>query len=366
MNSPTEVARGWRDAGREVAVATVVSTWGSSPRRPGSKMYVGDSGDFVGSVSGGCVETAVLDEALGVLASGEPRLLEYGVADEDAWEVGLACGGRVMVYVERVHGPGDDLDAIAAAVAHRRTALTATDLDTGERGRASVATGRDGTVIVTPETADGLWVAALRDAARTAVRDDHSGVVTIEGRRIFVDVIAPPVRVLLVGAVHIAQALVTMLRAAGVHPVVVDPRTAFATAERFPDVELVHAWPGEAFERLGLDRRTAVVTLTHDPKLDDPALAAAVRSDVFYIGALGSRRTHAKRLERLAEEGIGADLLKRIRAPVGLDISARTPGEIAASVLAEVVRELRRPPEASDARRSASDAPQSGAEAASE
>jgi xanthine dehydrogenase accessory factor len=188
---------------------------------------------------------------------------------------------------------------------------------------------------------DGGDTDPLLEAARDAVLADRSMAVESESGRFFLHVFNPPVRVAIVGAVHIAQQLASMARAAGYEVVVVDPRAAFATAERFPGIELVRAWPEEAFSEIGLDHRTAVVTVTHDPKLDDPALTAALESEAFYVGALGSRRTHAARVERLTESGIADAAIRRVHAPIGLDIGARTPGEIAASVLAEIVRELR-------------------------
>ena len=181
----------------------------------------------------------------------------------------------------------------------------------------------------------------LHGVARDAVLADRSMAVDTDSGRFFLHVFNPPVRVAIVGAVHIAQQLAAMARAAGYEVVVVDPRRAFATADRFPGIRLVRAWPEAAFSEIGLDHRSAVVTVTHDPKLDDPALTAALASDAFYVGALGSRRTHAARVERLGAAGVDDDSLGRIHAPIGLDIGARTPGEIAASVLAEIVQQLR-------------------------
>jgi len=181
----------------------------------------------------------------------------------------------------------------------------------------------------------------LRAAAATALETDRSSVWDMEGGRVFLHVYNTPVRVIVVGAVHIAQPLSSMVRDAGFGITVVDPRAAFITEERFPGVVLEQAWPAEALTKLGLDHRTAVVTVTHDPKLDDPALQAALQSSAFYIGALGSRRTHAKRVARLTAAGFGTSDIARIHAPVGLDIGSRTPGEIAASVLAEIVKVLR-------------------------
>jgi xanthine dehydrogenase accessory factor len=189
---------------------------------------------------------------------------------------------------------------------------------------------------------DGLEVNdALHAAALDAAERDASGVWEAPGGPVFLRVYAPPARLVVVGAVHVAQPLAAMARAAGLAVVVVDPREAFATEERFPGVRLLRSWPDEALEVLAPDRRTAVVTLTHDPKLDDPGLSAALRSPAFYVGALGSRRTHARRLDRLRESGLGEDALRRIHGPVGLDVGARTPGEIAVSILAEVVATLR-------------------------
>lgn len=207
--------------------------------------------------------------------------------------------------------------------------VLATDLETGAERLLRPLPGRSA------DRSD------LLGAAREALLEDRSGAVEVEDRRYFLHVFNPPVRVVVVGAVHIAQQLAAMSKSAGYEVVVVDPRTAFATSERFPGIELVRRWPEDAFSLIGLDHRTAVVTVTHDPKLDDPALRAALSSDVFYVGALGSRRTHAARVERLRESNVDEVAIERIHAPVGIDIGARSPGEIAASVLAEIVRELR-------------------------
>ena len=284
-------AAAWLEAGRGVALATVERTWGSSPRPAGSQLAVNERGEFVGSVSGGCVEGAVVEAALDVIRSGAPRRLEFGVTDERAWEVGLACGGRVEVAVSPAP-PRAALAALLSEVAGRREATLALPLPGGG---------------------------------------------TLE--RVF----APPVRVLVVGAVHVAQALVPMVRLAGHHPVVIDPRSAFASAARFPGTELVTAWPAEALARLGLDRRTALVALTHDPKLDDPALEAALRSEAFYVGALGSRKSHAARCARLEALGLPAAAVARVHGPIGLALGAEGPGEIAVSILAELIGCLRRP-----------------------
>ncbi|MBF9058845.1 XdhC/CoxI family protein [Rhodobacterales bacterium HKCCSP123] len=313
-----ELALEWHRAGRGAVVATVVETWGSAPRAVGAQMVVSGEGEMEGSVSGGCVEGAVVVEAMDLVGSGAAKLLEFGVSDDEAFAVGLACGGRIRVLVEPVGGalPVALLEELVAARAARRPVAYVADLE-GDARRL------DG-----PEA----WGERFRM--------DRSGVE--EDGRTFVHVHNPPLRMLVVGAVHIAQALVPMARIAGYDVKLIDPRPAFGAAARFPGVDIVEDWPDEALGALGLDPRTAVVTLTHDPKLDDPAIRAALGSDVFYLGCLGSSRTHAKRVARLEEAGFASDDIARIHAPVGLDIGARGPAEIAVSVLAEVTQRLRK------------------------
>ena len=330
-DDPLAHAAAWRDAGRGVALATVVSTWGSAPRPAGSLLVVNDAGDFLGSVSGGCVESAVVEEALGAIADGAPRRLRFGVTREMAWEVGLACGGEIEVYVERLARGLGALDRLLAAKRTRRAVARVTDLASGE------AWGVEPDADAAPGLPDGVSEAALAALGR-----DRAELLEVEGRELFVNVFPPSLRLVVVGAVHIAQPLVGVAALAGFDPIVVDPRPAWASPLRFPGTEIVAAWPGEALEALRPDARTAVVTLAHDPKLDDPALSAALRSDAFYVGALGSRRTHAARVARLRRAGFSAQALARISGPVGLAIGARSPAEIAVSIVAEMVERLRR------------------------
>lgn len=315
MQDIPALALAWHRAGRGAALATVIETWGSAPRRAGSQLVVDAAGAMEGSVSGGCVEGAVVLEAQEALRDGQPRVLEYGVADEDAFAVGLACGGTIRILVE----------PIGAALAEPVLA----ELVAARAAREPVAYVRplDGVGVVERPPAHALRFAQAR-----------SGVE--EGR--FIGIHAPPVRVVIIGAVHIAQALAPMARLCGHEVIVVDPRPAFGAEARFPGERLVDEWPDEALAQIGLDARTAVVTLTHDPKLDDPAVRAALASEAFYIGCLGSRKTHAKRRERLAD----LPNLDRLRAPVGLAIGAQGPAEIAVSVLAEITAVLRQGAEA--------------------
>ncbi|UWQ82212.1 XdhC family protein [Leisingera caerulea] len=314
-NAP-ETALDWHKSGAGAALATVVQTWGSAPRRTGSQLAVSGDGRIEGSVSGGCVEGAVVVEAQEALADGKHRLLEFGVSDEDAFAVGLACGGTIKVLVEPVGPalPEDMLEELAAARASRAPVAYEVNLTTGARR-------------------------LVRGEYKDRMRMDRSGLE--DDGETFVAVHNPPLRLVCVGAVHIAQALVPMARIAGYDPVIIDPRAAFASPERFPGETLMDDWPDEAVGKLGLDTRTALVLLTHDPKLDDPALQAGLAAEVFYIGALGSKKTHAARAARMQQAGFTEDQISRIHGPIGLDIGAAGPAEIAVAILAEMTAVLR-------------------------
>ncbi|HAF42121.1 MAG TPA: XshC-Cox1-family protein [Sphingobium sp.] len=285
----------WR--GAPMALATVISTWGSAPRPRGSHMLVHQDGRLEGSISGGCVETDVLQRAAEVIAGRPAHMQIYGVADGDAWEVGLPCGGEIAVLIQPVGEGGfaaDLFDRIRAENARGRALALATDLESGV-------------------TREGME----------------------EGR--FVNRYDPPRRLLIVGAVQIAQSLVPLAQAIGVTPVVIDPRGRFLTEERFPGVELDDRWPDEAVAARLPGESTAIVTLSHDIKIDDPALVAALRAPTGYVAALGSRRSHAARLERLGAMGFSAEDLARIDGPAGLDIGAVGAAEIALSITAGMV-----------------------------
>jgi xanthine dehydrogenase accessory factor len=317
----------WIGEGRDVAFGTVVRTWGSAPRQAGSQIAVRDDGVFVGSVSGGCVEGVVIAEAQAAMKDRKVRLLEFGVADENAWSVGLACGGRIEIFVEPLSG--DKAAASLAALNEARRAgcavVRAVDLSSGEER------------LVDPR----MDSSPLGVAAAEAIQTDQSAPLEVEGRMWFLGVFNPPLDLAIVGAVHVAQPLAKMAAMAGYSVRVIDPRAFFATAERFPGIALSHDWPDEALARQPLGRRSALVALAHDPKIDDPALAAALASPAFYIGALGSKRTHAARLARLKARGFADDALARIHGPVGLAIGAKSPEEIAVSILAQMIEWLR-------------------------
>jgi xanthine dehydrogenase accessory factor len=317
-----EAALAWHRDGHQAALATVLETWGSAPRQVGSQLAISGSGEMIGSVSGGCVEGAVVTEALEALADGKPRILTYGVTDDTAFAVGLACGGTIRILVEPVGDSGPALrpellaDLVAARASHAPVAL-----------------------VTHPESWKRALVQPGEDAAVDArFRSDRAGMEE-DGR--FIAVHNPPLRLIVVGAVHIAKPLLTIARACGYAPTLIDPRDAFGSSARFPGETILNDWPDEALAGLGPDARTAVVTLTHDPKLDDPALEIALRSPVFYIGSLGSQKTHARRVERLTAKGFKPDEIARIHAPVGLAIGARTPAEIAVAIMAQITASLR-------------------------
>lgn len=318
-----EIALDWHRSGKGAAVATVVETWGSAPRQAGSQLAISGAGDIMGSVSGGCVEGAVVTEALAALADGKPRLLTFGVSDETAFAVGLACGGTIRVLVEPV---GDGADALSETLLAELVAARAA------KQAVALATRIDG------------WSRALLGAGQDAAADarlksDRSGMEE-DGR--FIAVHNPPLRLIVVGAVHIAQALLSIARTCGYDCTLVDPRSAFGSADRFPGETILEDWPDDALAALRPDARTAIVTLTHDPKLDDPAIRYALASPVFYLGCLGSPKTHAKRVDRLRAAGFDDTQLARIHAPVGLAIGAKTPAEIALSVMAQITQTLRK------------------------
>jgi len=321
-----EQALAWIDAGKGAALATVVQTWGSAPRPVGSLLAISSEAELAGSVSGGCVESAVAAEALEALEDGACRILSYGVSDEEAFGVGLACGGEIRVMVEPIDvGQGPDvamLRDVAAARAEREAVIYA--VNTVDWGRRLIAPGADD-----PLAAEA---AAIRLTDKSAFAGDW-----------FLSVHNPPLRLAVVGAVHIAQPLMQMARLAGYDATLIDPREAFAAEARFPGETIVHDWPDDALSAHGLDARTAVVTLTHDTKLDDPAIQRALASDIFYLGCLGSKKTHVARVSRLKEAGFEDAQIAKIHGPIGLDIGAKSPAEIAISVMGEMTDRLRRP-----------------------
>jgi xanthine dehydrogenase accessory factor len=324
MNEDTlRTADLWRTRGDDVALATVVRTRRSAPRPLGAKFAVGSRGEMAGSVSGGCVEGAVVEEAQSVLEGGPPKLLFYGLADDEAWDVGLACGGEIWVWVERYDGWETPAERAARV----------TIIDGEHSGSHAFVTGEG----VRGEVPDELAEAIL-SAGQEAIAAERNQTVVLDDGLLFAEALVPPPRLVVVGAVDTADSLCRMAGALGWRTVVIDPRRAFATPERIPSAgELVVKWPEQGYEEIELRPEDHVVVLTHDPKLDDPAISGALRRGVGYVGALGSRRTQEKRRERLRAAGISEEQLSQIAGPVGLDIGAHTPEETAISILAEIV-----------------------------
>ncbi len=293
----------WREVGRKVAVATVVATRQSAPRPVGSKLYVSESGDLIGSVSGGCVENDVVLAAQEVLAGGQPRLLTYGITDDMAFEIGLPCGGEIDVFVEEL-----------------------TDVERPDVVLTVVAGEGIGERLDDPE---------LIEAAR---RRGMSHVLKVGDRTVLADVSALPPRLFVYGAVDTAEALCRAAKLLGWRTVVADARASFATPERIPSAdELLLLWPEDALAHVEPDIGTAIVVLTHDDKFDLPMIRGALASDAFYVGWIGSHRNQERRRGLLREDGVTDDELDRIAGPTGLDIGAGTPSETAVSILAEII-----------------------------
>ncbi len=292
----------WTNAGEEIAVATVVETWGSSPRPLGSKMLVTRSGKMAGSVSNGCIEGAVFDEAQKVLKSGEPKLAAFGVTDEVAFEVGLACGGHIEVYVQplqRVHRQ------LIEMLNRNEPATLRTNLASGE-------------------------TELLEGAASTTELARRNG-------DLFVEPFRRPAHLVIIGAIHIAIPLHRLAKLMGYRVTVVDARKKFATKDRFPEAdELIVAWPDEAMKKVRIDNSTYVVILTHDPKFDLPALRSVLKQSAGYIGAIGSRKTNQNRFDALRAEGFTEEQLARVHGPIGLDLGGRGAEETALGILAEI------------------------------
>ncbi len=318
----------WLDQWPQVALATVVTAWGSTPRPPGSHMVVNPTGAFAGSVSGGCVEGAVVEAALSVLEAGRPQLLEFGVADEVAWDVGLACGGSIQVLVEPL-GKDPVYHALRESIRHGVPSTV-----------CSVVSGHHAgdRVLLRQEDAVGDLGSLQESVVAVACDITQPTLLSLPEAEVFVRPYPAPPRLIIIGAVHTAIPLLELAHTVGYTVTVVDARAAFATRARFPVAdELLIEWPDAALARLKPDASTAVVVLTHDPKFDEPALAAALRCKAGYIGAIGSRSTSADRALRLQALGFSSHDIERVHSPVGLDLGAGTPAETALSILAEVI-----------------------------
>ncbi len=321
----------WLEEGRQAALATVVKTWGSAPRRVGSKMGITAEMAMIGSVSGGCVEGAVVEEAVASLKDGQPRLLKFGVADDTAWEVGLTCGGSIEVYVEPLNQAW--WQTLSGLAQNDRFGMTITLLEGEQIGEKALLDAQAQVLYQTDKLSDET-LAAMKALPRTS----KSGVQKMGETRVMIDIQAQRPHLILIGGVHVSIPLQEMARQLGFRVSIVDPRSAFASAERFPDVaNILRSYPDKALPQLGLDGSAYLAVLTHDPKIDDKALITALPASIPYVGVLSSSRTHRQRVARLKQAGLSDDLIAQIRTPIGIDIGASTPEEIAVCILAEII-----------------------------
>jgi xanthine dehydrogenase accessory factor len=329
----------WQSEGKQTALSTVVWKQGSALRSVGAKMAISSDMEMSGSVSGGCVEGAVVQEALTVMESGQPVLLEYGIADETAWSVGLACGGSIKVLVQKVE-TGEQGNFNARVVKNMIELLqaeipysTLVTIDGKNQGEFFLLKAGE----IKAEGDPAWFDQRLLEQVRLLEKTETSEIAKAGGQEIFVDVYAPQPRLIAIGAVHIALPLTQMAQITGFSTIVIDPRKAFNTAKRFPHVgQRLLKWPDEGLEEVGLNEKDYLLLLTHDDKLDLPALEKALERNVKYIGMLSSRQARDKRYLKLEEKGHTREQLQRIHAPVGLDIGARSQEEIALSILAEI------------------------------
>lgn len=338
MKDILDQIKSWLSEDQLIALATVIKTWGSSPRPIGAGMAVSQDGRIVGSVSGGCVEGAVIQAAQEVIESQIPKRLHFGVTDADAWEVGLACGGEIEVFIR----PFSSSDLNNWVEAYERKTQFCSVLSLAEdfsRNEREIFLFEDGwEEISSPST--NIEIDQIK-AAQTLLVSGSSGVLERKDKEhddVFIHVVSNPIHLIIVGGVHIAVPLVDLAGMLGFEVTVIDPRRLFSTEERFPEVTLLPEWPSSAFNKIDLSSSSAIVMLTHDPKIDDPALITALGSPAFYVGALGSKKTHQERLTRLKDAGVEDAQLDKVHAPIGMDLGGKSPAEIALSIVAEITQ----------------------------
>jgi xanthine dehydrogenase accessory factor len=333
MKDIADVVGRWLDEGEQVAIATVINVDGSAPRDEGAKMAIAGSGKVAGSVSGGCVEGAVADEARSVLETGVPKIVRYGINRNMMWDVGLSCGGAIDVFIERQPGK---LAAPAGAAFVTATVVRGPSHIGAKRRYVAAAAGNGART--EGSTGDARLDVLADDAARTALVRGSAKTEKLGEHDVFVDPTLPEPRLIIVGAVHIGMALCDLAMRAGYEVTVLDPRPRLNNRERFPAAhELVVGWPEDELPKLAFDENTYVAVLTHDEKFDDPTLDHVLRRRVRYVGAIGSRKTQALRRERLAAAGFSRETIDAVHAPIGLDIGAQSPEEIAVAILAEMI-----------------------------
>ena len=326
-----DTVNNWLIDDDSIYLATVISAWGSAPRSVGGKMAFRHDLSIIGSVSGGCVENAVIEEGL-ALKQKTGRFLSYGISNSEAWDVGLSCGGELEVFVEKLNQ--DWWNIYANRVVEQATTYAITILDCEYIGEKIVLDDRFQTIYETP-----YFPETIREQIQDIVKDIHRPIsIVCDNIRIFVDVCQPQPHLVIVGGSHIAMPLHKISCVLGFRVSVIDPRSAFATPERFPEAgTILHSYPDKAFKALNFNQQTYLAILTHDPKIDDVALLSAFETNIPYIGLLSSRKTHEIRKKRLIEMGVSENQLARLHTPVGINIHSKTPEEIALSIIAEIV-----------------------------
>ena len=311
----------WLKDKKEVAIANVIETWGSSPRPVGSIMAINNTNEIIGSVSGGCIESFVFGKALEVIKNNKVETLEFGVTNTKAWEVGLTCGGKIKVFLEKIsYSEIDYIKRINSVFTNNESILVATRLKDGKR-----------------KILDDTENLSLRNSFNINTETVKSGLEILANEVWFLKNFQNNTKVIIIGAVHIAEPLIKFLNSLAYEVFLIDPRSTF-NEKKYSNVKVFKEWPDEALKKIKIDHSTAIVTLTHDPKLDDPALLYALKTDAFYIGCLGSNKTHKSRILRLKKKDINQKKLNRLRGPVGLDIGAKTPNEIAISIISQIIK----------------------------
>lgn len=352
MRELISTIQGWLASGKGIALATVIQVEGSAPRPVGAKLIVSSKGELVGSVSGGCVENNVIEEALQCLKSGQPTLLHFGIDNSSPWSVGLACGGKIDVFIEPLFNPAlksgftsSMFEKLVDLLQKNQPLVFATITSGDHQGTKGLFA--EGKWVV--DNADRIWsrniqiskMAKLVENGKPILLD--RAIASSQPSKVFLEPVLPQSRMVIIGAVHIAAALVVFAHELGYKTLVVDPRSTFLTRERFPQAdELIHAWPQDILPKLKLVNMDCIAVLSHDEKIDVPALSESLKSPVGYIGVLGSKKTRDERFNVLREEGIMEKELERIHAPIGLNIGAVEPEEIALSIIAEIIAERRK------------------------
>tara|TARA_B100000963_G_C22548128_1_gene635432 strand:+ start:138 stop:1139 length:1002 start_codon:yes stop_codon:yes gene_type:complete len=313
----------WIASGKTVALATVIETWGSSPRPVGSIMAVNDSNEILGSVSGGCIESSVFTKALEIMKTNKSQVLEYGVSNTQAWDAGLTCGGKVRLYLEKLSQlDKNTFKKINATIKKGASLGMLTCLVDGNKS------------FVTEKTVNKN---SLLEESKSLLFKKLSSCISFENREWFFKSFSIKLKIVVVGAVHITEPLVRFSNILGYESIIIDPRYNYKENNFSKDIQIIKDWPDEALRKLKIDNSTAIITLTHDPKLDDPAIRFALNSNCFYVGCLGSKKTHNSRVLRLKKAGFTEKQIKRIFGPVGIDINAKTPQEIANSIISQII-----------------------------